>query len=74
MKNSKGEGYAIFSQIKPLCGVTSGEHFTINNAAYWMGSTVVTARGVKSKFRNLGRVWSFDCMSADICSIEWSGP
>ncbi|MGB0505130.1 MAG: DUF1326 domain-containing protein [Pikeienuella sp.] len=67
-------GRAIFGQIKPLDGANPGEHVTINNTAYWMGSTVVTARGVKSKFRDFGRVWNFGGTSAEICSIEWSGP
>lgn len=67
-------GRAIYGQIKPLDGATPGERVTINNTAYWMGSTVVTARGLKSKVRDFGRTWNFDGMSAEICSIEWSGP
>lgn len=67
-------GKAIFGQIKPLQGVDPAKGVTINNTPYWMGPVVTTAVGVKSKFRDFGRVWNFDGNSAEICQIEWSGP
>ncbi|MEM7268413.1 MAG: DUF1326 domain-containing protein [Pseudomonadota bacterium] len=67
-------GKAIFGQIKPLDGVIPGKGVTINNTPYWMGPVVTTAVGLKSKFRDFGRVWNFDGHSAEICQIEWAGP
>lgn len=67
-------GRAIFGQIKPLDGVEPGKGVTINNTPYWMGPVVTTARGLKSRVRDFGRVWNFDGLSAEICQIEWSGP
>ena len=67
-------GKAIFGQIKPLEGVVPGKGVTINNTPYWMGPVVTTARGLKSKVRDFGRVWNFDGQSAEICQIEWQGP
>lgn len=67
-------GRAIFGQIQPLKGVDPSKGVTIENTPYWMGSTVTTARGLKSKVRDFGRVWNFDGKSAEICQIKWSGP
>lgn len=68
-------GRAIFGQIKPLEGADPAKGgVTINNTPYWMGPTVITAVGVKSKFRDFGRVWNFDGNSAEICQIKWAGP
>lgn len=68
-------GRAIFGQIRPLDGADPSKGgVTINNTPYWMGPTVITAVGVKSKFRDFGRVWNFDGNSAEICQIKWAGP
>ena len=67
-------GKAIYGHIKPLDGVEPGKGVTINNTPYWMGPVVTTAVGVKSKFRDFGRVWNFDGNSAEICAIRWQGP
>ena len=67
-------GRAVMGSIKPLEGVKPGKGVTINNTPYWMGPVVTTAVGLKSKVRDFGRVWNFDGKSAEICSIDWSGP
>ncbi|MEM8753370.1 MAG: DUF1326 domain-containing protein [Pseudomonadota bacterium] len=67
-------GRAVMGSIKPLEGVEPGEGVTIHNTPYWMGPVVTTAVGLKSKVRDFGRVWNFDGKSAEICSIDWSGP
>lgn len=68
-------GKAIFGQIRPLEGADPSKGgVTIENTPYWMGPVVTTARGVKSKVRDFGRVWTFDDKSAEICEISWSGP
>lgn len=67
-------GSAILASIQPIKGATPGKQVTIENTSYWMGPQVIVARGLKSKLRDFGRVWSFDDCSAELCDIAWSGP
>lgn len=67
-------GRAILASIRPVDGAEPGRPVTIENTSYWMGPRVVIARGLKSKLRDFGRVWTFDECSAELCDIHWSGP
>ena len=67
-------GRAILGSIKPIDGAEPGQPVTVENTSYWMGSQVVIARGLKSKLRDFGRVWTFDDRSAELCQIRWFGP
>ncbi|MEM7058712.1 MAG: DUF1326 domain-containing protein [Pseudomonadota bacterium] len=66
-------GKAILASIQPIVGAKKGEPVTIENTSYWMGPTVIVAKGLKSKLRDFGRVWSFDECSAELCPIAWRG-
>ena len=67
-------GRAILASIRPIGGAEPGRPVVIENTSYWMGPRVVIARGLKSKLRDFGRVWTFDDCSAELCEIRWSGP
>lgn len=67
-------GRAILASIRPIDGAEPGKPVAIDNTSYWMGPRVVIARGLKSKLRDFGRVWTFDDCSAELCDISWSGP
>ena len=67
-------GRAILGSIRPIDGAEPGAPVTVENTSYWMGSQVVIARGLRSKLRDFGRVWTFDDRSAELCQIRWSGP
>lgn len=67
-------GRAILGQIEPIEGAEPGKPVLIQNTGYWMGPEVIASRSLKSKVRDFGRVWNFDNKSAEICSIDWSGP
>ena len=66
-------GRAILGSIAPIEGAQPDQPVTIENTSYWMGSQVVVARGLRSKLRDFGRVWTFDDRSAELCQIRWSG-
>ncbi|MGD1924559.1 MAG: DUF1326 domain-containing protein [Paracoccaceae bacterium] len=67
-------GSAILASIEPIRGANKDGPVTIENTTYWMGPTVIVAKGLRSKVRDFGRVWTFDECSAELCPIEWSGP
>lgn len=67
-------GSAILASIQPIRGANSGAPVSIENTTYWMGPTVIIAKGLRSKLRDFGRVWTFDECSAELCDISWSGP
>lgn len=67
-------GKAILASIQPIRGADPNKPVAIENTSYWMGPTVIIAKGLKSKLRDFGRVWSFDECSAELCDIAWSGP
>lgn len=46
----------------------------IRNTRYWMGPDIMVAKGVRSRLRDLGRIWDFSGKSAEICPIDWQGP
>ena len=60
--------------IEPITGKRPGEDVVITNTEYWMGPEVTVSRSVKSKLRDFGRVWDLSGRSAEIVSIDWSGP
>ena len=66
-------GKAILGSIQPIKGAREGEPVSIQNSTYWMGPEIVVAKGLRSKVRDFGRVWTFDECSAEICSIDWKG-
>jgi len=39
-----------------------------------MGPNITVARGGKSRFKDYGRVWRFDGLSAEMVDIDWKGP
>ncbi len=67
-------GRAILASIRPIDGAEPGQPVAIENTSYWMGPRVIIARGLKSKLRDFGRVWTFDDCSAELCDIRWRGP
>ncbi len=67
-------GKAILASIEPIKGADPSKPVAIENTSYWMGPTVIIAKGLKSKVRDFGRVWSFEECSAELCDIAWSGP
>ena len=67
-------GSAILASIEPIRGANRDDYVSIENTTYWMGPKVIVAKGLKSKLRDFGRVWTFDECSAELCPIEWSGP
>lgn len=67
-------GRAVMGSIRPIDGADPRQPVAIENTSYWMGSRVVIARGLRSKLRDFGRVWTFDDRSAELCRIEWAGP
>lgn len=67
-------GGKIVGGVEPIPGGVAGEPVTIENSPYWVSDRIVIGKGVKSKVRDFGRVWSLDGLSAEICSIQWTGP
>ena len=65
-------GAPSWARSRPIDGAEPGREVAIENTTYWMGSRVVIARGLKSKLRDFGRVWTFDDCSAELCHIEWA--
>jgi len=57
--------------IEPIPGGSPDEDVKIVNSQYWMGPDVTLARGLKSRIRDFGRVWSFEGKSAEILDIHW---
>ena len=66
-------GRKIQGEIEMLEGSSPDHPVMISNTKYWMGPDIIAARGLKSKVRDLGRVWDFGGKSAEICPINWSG-
>lgn len=71
---SVNAGGKIVGSIRPITGNKTGEPVAIENSSYWVSDRVVIARGLKSKVRDFGRVWNLEGQSAELCSIDWSGP
>ena len=67
-------GRAILASIQPIRGADPDKPVAIENTSYWMGPKVIIAKGLKSKLRDFGRVWTFDECSAELCDISWHGP
>ena len=67
-------GGKIVGSIEPIPGGSPDEPVTIENSPYWVDNRVIIAKGLKSKLRDFGRVWTLDGKSAEICDIRWSGP
>lgn len=67
-------GKVLQATVEPVPGATPTEDLVITNTQYWMGPDVTVARGVKSKFRDFGRVWDLSGKSAEIVRIDWAGP
>ena len=57
-----------------LQGANPEHPVMVSNSKYWMGPDVITARGLRSRVRDYGRVWDFDGKSAEICPIHRHGP
>ncbi len=66
-------GRKIQGEIEMLEGQSPDHPVMMTNTKYWMGPDIIAARGLKSKVRDLGRVWDFGGKSAEICPINWSG-
>lgn len=62
------------ASVAPVPGATPTEDLVITNTQYWMGPDVTVAQGIKSKFRDFGRVWDLSGKSAEIVPIRWAGP
>ena len=67
-------GRKISGEIEMLQGVSPDHPVMVTNSKYWMGPDIITAKGLKSKVRDYGRVWDFEGKSAEICPIHWRGP
>lgn len=72
-KRALTAGKAILAAIEPIGGVDPDDHVKITNSKYWMSSTIVIAQGLKSRFRDFGRMWDFEGRSAQVCDISWKG-
>lgn len=59
--------------VAPVPGANAEEDLVITNSQYWMGPDVTVAQGIKSKFRDFGRVWDLSGKSAEIVQIRWHG-
>ncbi|MEM9060803.1 MAG: DUF1326 domain-containing protein [Pseudomonadota bacterium] len=66
-------GKAILASIEPIGGVDPEEHVKITNSKYWMSSTIIIAKGLKSRLRDFGRNWDFEECSAQVVHIDWKG-
>ena len=66
-------GRKIQGEIEMLEGQSPDHPVMMTNTKYWMRPDIIAARGLKSKVRDLGRVWDFGGKSAEICPINWSG-
>jgi hypothetical protein len=64
----------IEGSIEPIAGKEPSEDVVITNSGYWIGPEVTISRGIKSKFRDFGRVWDLSGRSAEIVPIYWRGP
>ncbi len=67
-------GRKITGEVEPIAGADDSEPVMVTNTGYWMGADVVVAQATQSRVRAFGRVWNFVGRSAEICSIDWSGP
>lgn len=67
-------GRKISGEIEMLQGANPEHPVMVSNSKYWMGPDIITARGLRSRVRDYGRVWDFDGKSAEICPIHWHGP
>lgn len=67
-------GKKIQGEVVPVEGARPDEDIVIRNTQYWMGADVTVATATRGRVRAFGRVWDFDGRSAEICSIDWSGP
>jgi hypothetical protein len=67
-------GRKISGEIEMLQGASTDHPVMVTNSKYWMGPDIITAKGLKSKVRDYGRVWDFEGKSAEICPIHWRGP
>ncbi len=67
-------GRKISGEIEMLQGASPDHPVMVTNSKYWMGPDIITAKGLKSKVRDYGRVWDFEGKSAEICPIHWRGP
>jgi len=67
-------GRKISGEIEMLQGASPDPPVMVTNSKYWMGPDIITAKGLKSKVRDYGRVWDFEGKSAEICPIHWRGP
>jgi hypothetical protein len=67
-------GRKIYGEIEMLQGASPDHPVMVTNSKYWMGPDIITAKGLKSKVRDYGRVWDFEGKSAEICPIHWRGP
>ena len=59
------------AMVAPIPGGSPDEDVMLKNTQYWMGPDVTLAKGLKSRIRDYGRVWSFDNKSAEIMQIDW---
>lgn len=66
-------GRKIQGEIEMIDGSDPDSPVTISNSKYWIGPTIIPARGLRSRVRDFGRVWDFDGLSAEICPIDWGG-
>lgn len=66
-------GRAILASIEPIGGADPDHHVTIQNSKYWMSPTITIARGLKSRFRDFGRMWDFEECSAQVVNLDWKG-
>ena len=66
-------GKAILASIEPIGGVDPEDYVRITNSKYWMSSTIIIAKGLKSRLRDFGRMWDFEECSAQVVHIDWKG-
>jgi hypothetical protein len=64
----------VEGSIEPIAGKEPSTDVVITNSEYWIGKDVTISRGIKSKFRDFGRVWDLSGRSAEIVPIDWRGP
>lgn len=66
-------GRKIQGEIEMIEGASPDHPVMISNSKYWMGPDIIAAKGLKSRVRDLGRVWDFGGKSAEVCPIDWGG-
>lgn len=67
-------GRKIQGEVHPVLGKDPDQPIVVRNTKYWMGPDITVATATQGRVRAFGRVWDFDGRSAEICSINWSGP